>query len=279
MYNTGAQNLSALTGSELVDVDNGAATIVRATTALIAGLAGRTSTSLDINALTTVGAGTITAAMLVGGIVSRGGTQVAAFTDTTATAALIIAALPSGAPVGTSFVVTYANGTAYPATLSAGAGVTISGNSIVPSMCWEQYLLTVASATTVTLESICGGSVVPMPVSQTTSLAIPNTITVGGMTGANTTNLVLTGTVLPATIYTPTASEIIAAIPNAQVGQKYTLNIANAMTTTGIGTITANTSVTISGLATCTGVTGSNPFATFEVSITGASAVTLTRVA
>ncbi len=126
----------ALLGNEVLQVlgkDGNsfpAASTFLTTTAEIAGLASGGSTSIAIGALATVGAGTLTAALINGKIVARSGSQSAtAFTDTTGTADAIIALLPNGASttVGTAYGFTYQNTTNAPATLTGGSGVTVSG--------------------------------------------------------------------------------------------------------------------------------------------------------
>jgi hypothetical protein len=98
--------------------------------------------------LNTVGAGTILAAAISGGLVTRGGTQTAAFTDTTDTAAHIIAANPGITPrVGSSFEFQYVNNTIWPATITGGTGVTAS--AVVPANSWAKFLVTYSAANTV----------------------------------------------------------------------------------------------------------------------------------
>lgn len=107
-------------------------------------------------ALTTVGAGTITAAGFAAGITTRGGTQVAAFADTTDTAAAIVAGMSALATTdGTSAEWTYVNNAVFPATLGGGTGVTIAGATVIPANSWAKYLVTRTSATAVAL--VCVG--------------------------------------------------------------------------------------------------------------------------
>lgn len=148
---------ATLTGNETLEVlgqnPSGvpAASTFTTTTQLIANLAAGGNLTTVITALTTVGAGTITAAGIAGKITNRGGTQIAAFTDTTATAAAIIAALPAGAQViGDSFSYTYMNNTVFPATITGGVGVTVSGVTVVPANSWVRYLFTYTAANTMT---------------------------------------------------------------------------------------------------------------------------------
>ena len=105
-------------------------------------------------ALTTVGAGTITAAGVAGGVTLRSGST-AAFTDTTDTAANIIASRwPNSAALNSSFNYTYVNNTVAPATLTGGTGVTVSGATVVPPNSWVRYLVTYTAANTLTMVGI-----------------------------------------------------------------------------------------------------------------------------
>lgn len=110
-----------------------------------------------ITSLNTVGAGTLTATGMLGGIIARGGAQVSLpFTDTTDTANNIIAGI-SGAIVGDSSEFVYQNLTNAVATLAGGSGVTVSTVTVIPPNSFAQYLLTYSAASTVTLAGILAG--------------------------------------------------------------------------------------------------------------------------
>lgn len=112
----------------------------------------RTANSLAVpqsTALTTVGAGTITAGGIAGGTTTRSG-PTAAFTDTTDTAANIILASESlGAGTGTAMLYRYVNNSAWPATLAGGTGVTVADT--VAANSWALYQATVTGANTITM--------------------------------------------------------------------------------------------------------------------------------
>lgn len=141
--------MPTLTGNEILEVTGitnsglpSGQTFV-CTTEDIANLAALDTSSNVITALSTVGAGTITAAGIVGKFTQRTGAQLSlAFTDTTDTANAIAAALPAGAGTGTSFSWTYTNLTNAPATLAAGSGVTLSVITIIPPNAFGKYLWT-----------------------------------------------------------------------------------------------------------------------------------------
>lgn len=109
-------------------------------------------------ALATVGAGTLSAALLETGTILRGGTQIAAFADTTDSVANIIAGLsPLGLAVGASQKVTYVNNTTFPATITGASNVTITGQAVVPPNSWVEYIITQTSATAITFQAVKSG--------------------------------------------------------------------------------------------------------------------------
>lgn len=132
------------------------------------------NTTLEVaTALTTVGAGTITGVGIAGRVTTRGGAQAgAAFTDTTDTAANIIAGQPN-AHLGDSWEYVYQNTTNAVATISGGTGVTVSGITVVPPSMAARYLVTYTAAGTVTLVGLSLG---------VTSGAV-GTFTANGVTG------------------------------------------------------------------------------------------------
>jgi hypothetical protein len=113
-----------------------------------------TATASASTALTTVGAGTITAAGINGGFTARSGST-SAFTDTTDIAANIIAGQPGIVnKIGSSFLYTYVNNTVAVATLTGGTGVTVSGITVVPANSWARYLVTYTAAATITMVGV-----------------------------------------------------------------------------------------------------------------------------
>lgn len=186
--------------------------------------------SESVSNLTTVGAGTLTGALLAAGLIKRSG-SVAAFTDTTDTAANIIAALntgtgTTGVDVGTSWRVKYLNTVAYPCTLAAGTGVTLSGNTAIPGLSHREFLVTVTNGTPTS--TVIGNTTSSSKVVTGLTQAQTNALSVGqAVTGTNIA-----------------ASSVIASI---QSGTGFTMN-NNA---TGTGTAIALTcapTVTITSL-------------------------------
>lgn len=221
-------------------------------------------------AITTAGAGTLTAAALLGGVITRSG-SVAAYTDTTATAAQIATALGSDQPYPTSWFVYIKNTVAFAETLAGGTGVVLSGQTIIPPNSAGMFLLTMTSATAATM---VGVSVVPLTstnllASTTLSTVGAGTITAAGIAGAVTTrtgsqsNTAFTDT-------TDTADNIIAALPNANIGQSFIYRYRN--NTDATATITGGSGVTVSGIA------AAPPNTTVEFLVTYTAASTMTMV-
>lgn len=114
---------------------------------------------------TATGSGTATAANLTGGAVgvtlAMTGTLTGGATLTTDTAANIIAAIPLAQRyVGYTYSLTLINesSAADSWTVAGGTGVTITGTATVAQNTWREFLVTIASATTVTLQSIGTGT-------------------------------------------------------------------------------------------------------------------------
>lgn len=103
-------------------------------------------------AINTVGAGTLTAAGIVGGLIMRTG-PVGAYNDTTDTAAAIIALLDNPA-VGDSWRFHHVNGVAQAMTLVAGAGVTLAGVTANAASKVREYHVEVTGAATVTITGV-----------------------------------------------------------------------------------------------------------------------------
>lgn len=119
--------------------------------------AGMNLTAPTETALTTVGAGTITAAGIAGSITGRSGSTTA-FTDTTDTAANIIAAATNLTnKIGTAMMYRYVNNTVAVATIQGGTGVTVSGVTVVPANSWVSYLVTYTATATITMVGIAQG--------------------------------------------------------------------------------------------------------------------------
>lgn len=128
--------------------------ITSATTVSMQGIANiplQINTIENITTLSTGGNGTILAAAIAGGIVTRTGAQNGtAFTDTVDNATNIIAAMPN-ANIGQSFELTYQNTTNAQATIANATGVTVSGTTVIPAGYTVRYLVTYTAASTITM--------------------------------------------------------------------------------------------------------------------------------
>lgn len=103
-------------------------------------------------AISTAGNGTLTAAGIVGGLIMRTG-PTGAYSDTTDTAANIIAALDDPA-VGDSWEFSLVNGVAFADTIVAGVGVTLAGTTAVTASLVRRFHVEVTGAATVTITGI-----------------------------------------------------------------------------------------------------------------------------
>jgi len=107
----------------------------------------------------------IAAAKLTGGaddvVLAMTGALAAGAVATTDTAANIIAAIPQAQRyVGSNYKLRVINESAgaFTWTLAAGAGVTITGTATVAQNTWREYVVTMASATTITLQNVGTGT-------------------------------------------------------------------------------------------------------------------------
>lgn len=271
----------ALKGNELLQVlpvqTNGspAATTQQCTTADIAALAS-TESSFTSTAITTVGNGVLTAAGLVGGQIVRTG-PVAAYSDATDTAANIVAALPGGLAAG-SFSTLIKNATAYTQTITAGTGVTLPLTVIVPAFSVANYIVTIQSATAVTLihidtTPISVGAVQTAPSTTALSTVGAGTILATGFTsGITTRSGSQSGS--PFTDTTDTAANIIAACANLvnKIGTSFVYRYIN--NTNAVATLTGGTGVTVSGIT----AVPANSWAEFLITYTAAATLTMVGI-
>jgi hypothetical protein len=207
----GAKNLTfaQLLGSMSLPIFAGEVSCIVALSTLDQFFLGANGGTPVITALNTVGAGTITAAGIVGKVTQRGGSQSnTAFTDTTDTAAHIIAGIPNPY-VGQSFLYFYENTTNATATIAGGTGVTVSGINTVQSNSMVVFLVTLTSLSAITMVglyqsmptapsgtyvALTGGGAVTVTDSRVTanSVIIFTLKTVGGTVGASPHVLTIT---------------------------------------------------------------------------------------
>lgn len=251
-----------------------AATTFQTTTGAIAALAATEGAPFVSTAITTVGNGTLTAAGLVGGQIVRTG-PVANFTDTTDTAASIVAAGPL---VGSSFSILLKNATAFTQTIQAGSGVTLPATVIVPAFSVANYICNVTSATTATLIHI---DTTPISIgANMTAPAITALSTVGAGTvlaAAFVGGLIARGGSQSSTAFIDTtdiAANIIAACANLvnKIGTSMLIEYAN--NTNATATLQGGTGVTVSG----TSVIPPNTVGQFLLTYTAAATLTMVGV-
>ncbi len=194
-------------------------------------------------AITTVGAGALTAAAIIGGVITRSGST-AAYTDTTNTGTQIVTALGTGAVVGTSWLLFIKNTVAFAQTLAAGTDVVLAGQSIVPPNSTGVFFCKYSDINTVDITGLGSYPQATLPNGQynTTAAASPVTPAAGILTGANNVFYEIT-TDGAFGITTRTATQLFGDIPNCHVGFTYLLTIVNRGNNTV--TITDGGSVTI----------------------------------
>jgi hypothetical protein len=197
-------------------------------------------------ALTTVGAGSITGALVADALVLRGGAQVGAFTDTSVTGTAMAAALPN-IQIGTSFLWTYQNNTAYVATLAGGVGVTLA--STIGASGSATFLVTYTALNTFVFTPYGSNeSFVSLPAYQYTTGTTTTTFLAGQLTGGQFTIYTSTAAT-PGSIATRTATLMFGDLPGATVGMQFVVRIINDVATNSM-TITAGVGVTLSGKTT-----------------------------
>ncbi len=245
-------------------------TITNGTAVAIKGIAIAPITTAQpevITALTTVGAGTITGAGIAGGVTNRTGST-SAFTDTTDTAANIIAAIYNGV-TGSAFEYTYFNNTGFVATLAAGSSVTLTGVTVLPAT-WMRFHVRMTSSSAVTMTPIATGPIGALPPAQYATGTTTTTFTAGELTGAAFTVYNNSGAT-PGSIATRTATQMIADIGNAHIGQTWVLRVKNGQAT-GDLTMTAGADVTLTGTAVVT----ANTFNDYVCTVTSIALHTIT---
>lgn len=224
---------------------------------------------------TTVGAGTLTAASMITQGITRSG-SVAAYTDTTATAAQIVTALGTGVPADSivSWVLLIRNTVSFAETITGGTGVTVSGLSVVPPNSTGVFLMSID--VTSAAATMIGIGAIPQTFLEngkfsTVSTATSATAGIGELTSARHTFYEYT-TDGAFALTTRTATEMFGDMPGAYIGLTFFLTILNRGNNTV--TLTAGSGVTISGEATvATLVTR-----TWLCRFTSASAMTITSL-
>lgn len=225
-------------------------------------------------ALNTVGAGTITGAGIAGAFVQRGGAQSgSAFTDTTDTAANIIAAL-TAANIGDAWEFVYQNNTNAVATLSGGTGVTIAGNTVIPAGGFVRYLVVYSAAATIVMTAQEAGQMGQLPSAQfQTAVLTVGALAAGRITGADMCYLEQTGAT-PGAQTVRTAAQMLADTPGGYVGMVTQFRIINKGAGTFTLTADGGATVTITGTATI----AQNVFRDYTLTFNSATTATIQSV-
>lgn len=223
-----------------------------------------------ITTLSTVGAGTVTAAAIAGGVTSRTGSQSnTPFTDTTGTADDIIAA-QANARIGATWEYTYSNNTNATATLTGGAGVTVSGITSIPANTTARYLVTYTAASTLTMVGFSAGSAVSSFVPQakvvTAQTDVTSSTTLTDITGLSVP--LLAGATYAIRCYLPVTA-------TATPGAKFALASDGTLTATSFScagtlynaTTPAASSVTTTLGAAVASVAGAGTYAVLDATI------------
>lgn len=220
-------------------------------------------------ALATIGAGTLTAAAMLGGIITRTG-PVAAFNDTTSNGTLLDSALSTDAITGFSRLIEIKNSTAFAATILGGTGVTVSGRTVVTPNSVGQFLLTRTDTATYTLvgimvapQAIFGVQGLLATADDGTTQTLTAAMVIGGL---QTFHQTLGGTTPSLTL--PLGADMDTALPDMRVGQSYVLRVIN--TNSGTATIVTNTGWTLTGTLTI----ATNTWRDFIITKTGTGTYT-----
>lgn len=220
-------------------------------------------------ALATVGAGTLTAAALLGGVITRTG-PVAAYSDTTSNGTLLDSALGTNAITGFSRLIEFKNSTAFAATIVGGVGVTVSGRTVVTPNSVGQFLLTRTDTGTYTLvgilvapQAIFGVQALIATADDGTTQTLTAAMIIGGL---QTFHQTLGGTTPALTL--PLGADMDTALPDMRVGQSYMLRIVN--TNSGTATVVTNTGWTLTGTLTI----ATNTWRDFVITKTGTGTYT-----
>lgn len=236
------------------------------------------SDSIVNTTLTTVGNGTLTATALVGGQISRTG-PTGPFTDTTDTAANILTADGGDFVAGDTFLIRIKNLTAFPETITAGAGVTWSAVTVIPPFSVGNYFATLGgtqAAPTFAISHmgtspafLTGAAVAPVATPLTTVGA--GVITAAGFAGGVTTR---SGSTTAFSDTTDTADAIIAAgfSSASAIGSSFTYTYVN--NTVAAATLGGGTGVTVSGIT----VVPAHSWAEYLVTYTAADTITMVGI-
>lgn len=212
-------------------------------------------TAPSLTTISTVGAGTITAASFLSGYTLRSGSQSATpFTDTTDTAANIIATLPNLVnKIGTAQIYVYGNTTNAIATITGGTGVTVSGVTAIPAGMVAQFLVSYTAAATLTMVGIGVTQTVPTAMAVLGSVSGQTFIQAASAAAGTLTLPAVTGTIASTTgtnLFLPDVKRCSAQVDAT------TTTLANVTGLTGFALVAGATYTYALDLNTTCGGTG-----------------------
>lgn len=209
-------------------------------------------------AVATATAFAATGAQVAGGdhtVLNLTGTLAADRILTTPTPALLVAAI-AGAAAGQTYRLRIINSSAdvFTWTVAAGVGVTLVGDVLIPKDTWREFNVTLTTLAAVSMQSVGTGTQFPQLLPAKYSAAsdtIAFSLTAAQVAGAQDVVVNLTGTLgAGAAVTFPTATNLVAAIPGATVGQSYKLRLVHSGAGDYAWTATQNTGITLSGTMT-----------------------------
>lgn len=160
VYSGGEIQITAPTGNEKITADTGGSPNAWMTSAQIAALSAIKAMFYNTSALAV--AGQLTVANVTGGSDTVYLAMTGAFAGAAAiqlpTAAAILAAQPM--PVGATYNLRVINPSGQTLTLTTAAGITLSGAVSIPTETFRDYLVTVTSPTTLTVQDVGSGTAV-----------------------------------------------------------------------------------------------------------------------
>lgn len=160
VWQTGVKQITSPTGSEHIFVDNGNTPNTFLTPNQIVSLSTVKAQAYNTSAL--AAAGTLTAANVTGAtdtlFLGMTGTFVAGVNIQMPTAAAIFAALNGMQGVGSTYVLRVINPSTQTLTITTNAGITISGSATLATLTFRDFLITITSATAISVQDVGAGA-------------------------------------------------------------------------------------------------------------------------
>jgi hypothetical protein len=163
VYQGGSTQITVPVGTERAFVDNGYAANTWLSIDQIAGLSTQAAQVYNTSAITA--SGTLTAANISGGsdqtVLAFTGTFSAPGAITLPLATALIAALGPTQSVGSTYNLRIINtATSQTLTVTTNTGWTVNGTTTIATATWRDFIVTITSATTATIQDIAGASTI-----------------------------------------------------------------------------------------------------------------------